>query len=80
MSVILELTKDFSAVLCFLGWLKLPWLKVLAPFPSHEVLINVEPLKIQVMGREVVFSASAEIADKQLLFVLPYPRNKLPKV
>lgn len=49
-------------------------------FPLPGGLMNVEPLKIQVMCREVVFSASAETADKQLLFVLPYPRSKLQKV
>lgn len=36
--------------------------------------------KYRWMGSEVVFSTSAETADKQLLFVLPYPRNKLQKV
>lgn len=62
-SVIFELIKKFLTVLCFLGWLKLPWLKVPVPFLSQEVAINFDPLKILVMDSEVVFSTSAETAD-----------------
>lgn len=58
----------------------MPWLEVPVHFLSQEVVINVDLLKIQVMGSKVDFFISAETADKQLLSVLPYPRNKLQKV